>query len=83
MSYRTIQELNALIDRLPGRPSFVWKDIVIRGENLRFYYREIVPSLRALYGDPEFEHDLVFSPERHFTDAEQKCHIYNDMHTGD
>ena len=83
LSYSTIQELNALIDQLPGRPPFVWKDIVIGGENLRFYYQEIVPSLRALYGDSEFQHDLVFSPERHFTDAERKCCIYNDMHTGD
>lgn len=53
------------------------------GENLTFYHREIVPSLRALYGDPEFQHNLIFSPEQHFTNEEQMHRIYNEMHTGD
>ena len=53
------------------------------GENLTFYHREIVPCLRALYGDPEFRHDLIFSPERHFTNEERTHRIYNEMHTGD
>lgn len=72
-----------LIDQLPGRPPFIWRDIIIGGENLTFYYREIVPCLRALYGDPDFQHNLVFAPERHFTNEERTCRIYDDMHTGD
>jgi hypothetical protein len=27
--------------------------------------------------------DLVFAPERHYTDPERTCCIYNEMHTGD
>ena len=71
------------IDELPGRSPFVRKDIIIGGENLMFYHQEIVPSLRALYSNPEFQHDLIFSPERHFADKERTQRVYNDMHTGD
>jgi len=71
------------IDQLPGRSAFVWKNLVMGGENLTFYHWEIVPCLRALYGDPEFWHDLIFSPERHFTNEERMHRIYNEMHTGD
>ena len=39
--------------------------------------------IRALYGNPKFAQTLVFSPERHYTDAEQTQRLYHEMHTGD
>ena len=39
--------------------------------------------IRALYADPEFAHDLVFAPKQHYTDPEQTCRIYSEMHTSE
>ena len=83
LSYRTTKELNDTIDDLPGRPPFVCEEVTIGDEHLKFYYRDILASVRTLYGDPTFQHDLIFAPERHFTDDERKCRVYNEMHTGD
>jgi len=83
LSYSTTKELNDTIDSLPGRPPFLCEKVSIGNEDLKFYYRDILASIRALYGDPEFQDDLVFAPERHFTNNERTCRIYNEMYTGD
>jgi hypothetical protein len=44
--------------------------MAIGGEVFTFYYREIIPCLRVLFGDPGFQHDLIFTPERHFTNED-------------
>ncbi|KAI9432659.1 hypothetical protein H4582DRAFT_2083048 [Lactarius indigo] len=64
-------ELNSLIDKaLPGHPSFRCEDLVIGGEDLQFHYHDVVLCIRTLFGNPEFAHELVFAPERHYADAE-------------
>ncbi|KAH8997704.1 hypothetical protein EDB86DRAFT_2803420 [Lactarius hatsudake] len=84
LSYRTPNELNKIIDtELPGRPRFMCKDMTIAGYTLEFYFRDILECIRTLYGDPEFARDLVFAPERHYTNHERKCRVYSEMHTGD
>ncbi|KAI9439121.1 hypothetical protein H4582DRAFT_2056961 [Lactarius indigo] len=84
LSYRTSTELNDIIDKaLPGRPSFRCEDMNLGDECLQFHYREIIPCIRSLFGNPEFAHRLVFAPERHYADAERTCRVYNEMHTGD
>ncbi|KAH9049439.1 hypothetical protein EDB84DRAFT_1666988 [Lactarius hengduanensis] len=37
----------------------------------------------AIFGNPEFARELVFAPERHYTDAERTCRVYNEMYTAD
>ena len=64
------KDLNIMIDSLPGRPPFVCGELTIGNELLRFHYRDILASIRTLYGNPSFQHDLVYTPERHFTDKE-------------
>ncbi|KAH9173949.1 hypothetical protein EDB89DRAFT_2152812 [Lactarius sanguifluus] len=83
LSYRNPRELNNIIDQLPGRPPFKCWELLISDETLHFYYRDIVQCLRALYGDPEFARDMVFTPERHYTRHDRTCRVYSDMHTGD
>jgi len=84
LSYRTAKQLNDIIDnKLPGRPSFRCKELLIGEERLEFYYRDVIECIRSLYGDPEFVQDLVFAPERHYTSTECTCRIYNEMHMGD
>ncbi|KAH9015234.1 hypothetical protein EDB85DRAFT_2076369 [Lactarius pseudohatsudake] len=83
LSYRNPRELNNIIDKLPGRPPFKCWELLISDETLHFYYRDIVQCIRALYGDPEFARDMVFTPERHYTRHDRTCRVYSDMHTGD
>jgi hypothetical protein len=84
LSYHTVKQLNNIIDnKLPGRPSFRCKELVIGDERLEFYHRDIIECIRSIYGDPQFAQDLIFAPARHYTGPERTCRIYNDMHTGD
>jgi Plavaka transposase len=84
LSYRNANELNNIIDKeLPGRPAFTCWDFSIGNETLHFYHRNIIECIRTLYSDPEFARDMVFVPERHYTDCERTCRVYSEMHTGD
>ena len=83
LSYSSARELNHIIDTLPGRPPFKSQDFTIGGETLTFYFRDVMQCIQALYGDPEFAHELVFVPERHYLDPECTCRVYSEMHTGD
>src|SRR6266702_2720440 len=84
LSYRTSQELNNIIDKkLSGPPQFQCEELTIGGECLQFHYRDIIQCIRALFGNPKFAHDLVFAPERHYTNSTKTCRIYNEMHTGE
>ncbi|KAI9437037.1 hypothetical protein H4582DRAFT_2112014 [Lactarius indigo] len=59
------------------------RDLVITGETLQLYYRDIIQCLWALYGDPKFAADMIFAPECHHTKHNWTCRVYSDMHTGD
>ncbi|KAH8979694.1 hypothetical protein EDB83DRAFT_2242602 [Lactarius deliciosus] len=84
LSYRTPNELNNIIDKeLPERPQFKCEDLIIAGNTFQFYFRDVLQCIRTLYGNPEFARDLVFAPERHYTDHERTCRVYSEIHTGD
>jgi Plavaka transposase len=84
LSYHTSRELNDIIDNdLPGTPAFKIKDFTIGGEHLQFHYRDVIPCIRSLMSNPDFAPDLIFAPERHYTDRSHASRIYNEMHTGD
>ncbi|KAJ7201798.1 hypothetical protein GGX14DRAFT_370811 [Mycena pura] len=84
LSYRTSRELNHLIDEsLPsGRPIFERHEVVVGGEAFDLFFRPILPCLRSLFGDPDFAKDLIFAPEKLYTDAESSDRMYYDIHTG-
>ena len=83
LSYSSARELNHIIDTLPGLQPFKSQDFTIRGETLTFYFCDVMQCIQALYGDPEFAHELVFVSERHYLDPECTCRVYSEMHTGD
>jgi hypothetical protein len=84
LSFRTVKELNNIVDtELPGRPSFQRKEFKVGDEEHEFYCRDVMQCIQALYGDPRFADHLVFVPERHYTNHERSCRVYNEMHTGD
>jgi Plavaka transposase len=83
LSYRNARELNRIIDAgMPGRPKFKCEEIHIAGEACDFYFRDIIPSIRALFGDPSFAGRLVLAPERHYQDADHTTQVFSEMHTG-
>ena len=83
LSYRTVKELNSIVDDLPGRPPFKCQDVLIGNQTLQFHFRDVLHSIRAIYGDPEFARDLIFAPERHYVDRERTRRVYSEMYTGD
>ena len=78
-----MNQLNSIIDGLPGRPSFQCQDISIGNETLQFYFRDVLECIHAIYGDPEFAQDLAFAPERHYVDHKRTQRVYSEMYTGD
>ena len=83
MLYKNSNELNRIIDtKLPGRPQFKRREVVQSGEVLEFYARDIIECLRALWGDPDFEGDLILEPERLYADQDMTIWIYHEMNTG-
>src|SRR5882757_89785 len=82
LSYKNSSELNKIVDSLPSHPKFHWSEIVVGGETLDVYHRDIIECIRALYGDPELTPHLIFKPERHYVDEDWTTRVYSDMHTG-
>ena len=46
------------------------------------YMRDIIPVIRALFGNPEFASDLLLAPERHYKDGNMTIRCYSEMNTG-
>ena len=84
LSYKNTRELNKIIDEdLPGTlPKFRCKSTPVLGESVDLYYRPIMECIQALLGNVEFANELVFSPERHYSDEDCTIRVYHDMHTG-
>ncbi|KAH9074684.1 hypothetical protein EDB83DRAFT_2515547 [Lactarius deliciosus] len=83
LSYRTPNELNNIIDKeLPEHPQFKCEDLIIAGNTFQFYFRDVLQCIRTLYRNPKFTRDLVFAPERHYTDHKRTCRVYSEIHTG-
>jgi hypothetical protein len=79
-----MNELNKIIDeKLPNyRPRFKCQEIVMQGQAFEVYFRDIIPCLKALFGDPEFASHLHTAPERHFLDEGFEVRIYHELNTG-
>ena len=41
----------------------------------------IIECLHALWGDPDFDGDLILEPERLYADGDMTIRIYYDMNT--
>lgn len=83
LSFNNSNKLNCLIDeKLPGWPKFQRREVVVQGEAMEFYSRDVEDCLRALWGDPAFADQLVFQPERQYAEKDKLTRIYHEMHTG-
>ncbi|KAJ3723812.1 hypothetical protein C8R42DRAFT_719715 [Lentinula raphanica] len=84
LSYCNSQELDSIIDKeLPSRrPAFIREEVVIAGQALDIYRRDILECIQALYGNPDHSQYLCFTPERHYADADKTIRLYHDFNTG-
>ncbi|KAF8958080.1 hypothetical protein BDZ97DRAFT_1906593 [Flammula alnicola] len=72
LSYKNSLELNKKIDdHLPGRPKFHRHEVVVQGEAMELYSRDVMECIQALWGDPDFAGELIFQPERHYADDDE------------
>jgi len=58
------------------------EEVHIGGESYDFHFREVIPCLRALFGDPRFSTHLVFAPEHHYQDEGHAVQVFSEMYTG-
>ena len=63
------------------RPTFRRHEVTLGGEGFEVYYRDVIESVKALFGDALFSPHLIFVPELHFTDEDRETQIFHDMHT--
>ena len=83
LSFQNARELNRIIDEeMPGRPRFKHEEISLGGESFDFHFREVIPCIRTLFGDPNFARSLILVPERHYLDVDHTTRIFSEMHTG-
>ncbi|EIM79496.1 uncharacterized protein STEHIDRAFT_69427 [Stereum hirsutum FP-91666 SS1] len=83
ISFKTAKELDSIIDNeLPGRPAFKHHPIEFADHTYSTFLRDIIPSIRALWSDPELSPYLILAPERHYADENKTVRLYFDMHTG-
>lgn len=82
--FKNTAELNKIIDtKLPSkRPAFTQHEVLVAGEKYDIFMRDVIECIKALYCNPEHVQYLVFSPERHYADADKTKRLYHDMHTG-
>ena len=82
LSYRSMQELNSMIDtELSGHSCFQCHVLDIGDEELEFFCRDVLECIQSLYGDPSWAQDMVFVPERHYTSHARTSQIYNELYT--
>ena len=82
LSYKTSKQLNAIVDKLPGRPKFKKSEVTMAGEVFDVWHRDILECIQTLIGDPEFAGELKLAPEKHYTDKDHLNRVYSDVHTG-
>ncbi|KAI9436431.1 hypothetical protein H4582DRAFT_2112092 [Lactarius indigo] len=56
LSYSTSNELNSIIDKLPGPPPFKSDVLEVGGEHLQFHHHDIILCIQALFGKPDEMH---------------------------
>ncbi|KAJ7593168.1 hypothetical protein C8J56DRAFT_1013320 [Mycena floridula] len=84
LSFNSSADINKKIDEnLPAsRPAFRRKEVMIADEVFEVWMRDIIPCVKALFGDQEFAAYLVFAPEKHYANEKKDVRMFHDMHTG-
>ena len=83
-----------MTDKLPRNTPWVHELITVTGDvldedgqpmkdELELYRRDPIDCIRELIGNPTFDGDVAYAPERVFRDTEATVRVYDEMWTGD
>ncbi|KAF9038794.1 hypothetical protein BDZ89DRAFT_894707, partial [Hymenopellis radicata] len=86
LSYSNTAGLHKVVDSIPRRAG-KWKVKHLSfpdrpAEKFTLRHRDILESVRSLWGDPEQAEHLVYKPSTLFTDESESHRLYNEMWTG-
>ncbi|KAF9003205.1 hypothetical protein BDZ89DRAFT_1146120 [Hymenopellis radicata] len=86
LSYSNTAGLHKVVDSIPRRAG-KWKVKHLSfpdrpAEKFTLRHRDILESVRSLWGDPELAEHLGYKPSTLFTDESQDHRLYNEMWTG-
>ncbi|KAF9020721.1 hypothetical protein BDZ89DRAFT_911476, partial [Hymenopellis radicata] len=86
LSYTTTAGLHKVVDSIPrcaGRWHVKHLSFPDRpDEKFTLRHRDVVESVRSLWGDPKLAEHLVYKPSSLFTDEAKNHRLYNEMWTG-
>jgi hypothetical protein len=84
LSFKSSLELNKIIDeKIPcSRPRFNHYQVVVGSETCDVYFRNAIQCIQALLSDTSLSPQMIFAPEKHYTDDSKTSRMYHDMHTG-
>lgn len=86
LSFHNVRDLHAKIDKLPKRAN--WNECMVSlkddptQEHL-IQYRNPLHAIQSLWGNPAHTEQLVYRPEKMWSDSGKGSRLYNEMWTGD
>lgn len=86
MSYHNTRGLHKLVDQVPPRAQWKTQEIWFKDgpdDKHVIHYRDPLEAVRTLLGNPAHASDIVYKPQRIFSDASKSTRIYNEMWTGE
>ncbi|THG95975.1 hypothetical protein EW145_g7868, partial [Phellinidium pouzarii] len=93
-SFHNAHKLYQIIDSLPDSTAWKCDFIKVKGdvmnlngtpmtETYPLWQRDAIEIIQELIGNPTICNDIVYFPERAYTDAQGTCRIYNELWTTD
>lgn len=85
LSYHNTRALLGKIDSIPERVPWQekWLSFKDRPEERHLVqFRDIISAIKALLGNPAHAGQIVYRPQRIFTDKSRESRIYTEMWTG-
>ncbi|TDL13314.1 hypothetical protein BD410DRAFT_701578, partial [Rickenella mellea] len=86
LSFHNIRDLHSRIDKLPKRA--IWNEctVSLKDDPMQEHliqYRNPVHAIQSLWGNPAHTEQLVYRPEKMWSNSSKDSQLYNEMWTGD
>ncbi|KAG8720797.1 hypothetical protein FRC08_018133 [Ceratobasidium sp. 394] len=82
-----VEAMNSDVDKLPHGPDFELHDIdIFDGQRPRVQFmvsRDLIQSLRDMFGNRSFENSFYAAPERHWLSPHMDQRMYSDMRSAE
>ena len=80
-----MEQLYDKLEELPYKAEWIQRKITLvedPSEEHIIEYRDIISSIKSLWGDPRHADHLVYRPEKMYGDSTRKTRLNNEMWTG-